>query len=132
MKGELTEAACYEVLRRVRWPNGTTCLYCGEGRVTIHSVSPRTPRRRYLCLGCRRTFTDLTGTPFARTNLLLGTWFRCLSLMRQGHSTSALAKELGVKWDTSALMQRRLRPTLARPGLLQQLREAGPGDVRDE
>ncbi len=127
MSSELNETYCYEALRRSRWPNGIICLYCGERRVTTHSISARTPRRRYLCISCRRTFTDLTGTPFGRTNLPLGTWFRCLQLMEAARSTSELAKELGVKWDTSALMQRRLRLALARPGFIQQLREATRG-----
>ena len=124
MRAEFSEAWCYEVLRTARWPNGIMCLRCGQARVTTHSKSAGTSWRRYLCLGCRRTFTDLTGTPFARTNLSLTTWFRCLRLMGQGHNTSGLAKELQVKWDTSVQLQRRLAAALARPGLVRQLREA--------
>ena len=124
MRAEFSEAWCYEVLRTARWPNGIMCLRCGQARVTTHSKSAGTSWRRYLCLGCRRTFTDLTGTPFARTNLPLTTWFRCLRLMGQGHNTSGLAKELQVKWDTSVQLQRRLAAALARPGLVRQLREA--------
>jgi transposase-like protein len=121
---ELNEEWCYEVLRRTRWLNGIVCPRCGKRRVTTHSRSTGTPWRRYLCLGCRRTFTDLTGTPLARTNLPLTTWFQCLRLMGEGRSTSGLAKELRVKWDTSVQLQRRLAAGLTRPGLLRQLREA--------
>ena len=124
MRAELSEEWCYEVLRKTRWVNGIVCPRCGKRRVTTHSRSTGTPWRRYICLGCRRTFTDLTGTPFARTNLPLTTWFRCLRLMGEGRSTSAVAKELRVKWDTSVQLQRRLAAGLARPGLVQQLREA--------
>ncbi len=123
MRAELSETWCYEVLRRVRWPNGIACPYCGS-RVTTHSKSTRTPRRRHLCLGCRRTFTDLTGTPFARTNLPIGKWFLCLRLLRHGHTTAELAKRLGVKWDTAAQLQRRLGVALARAGLVRLLRES--------
>ena len=123
MDAGLSEAWCYEMLRRVRWPSGMSCPFCGRSRVTTHSRPARTPRRRYLCLGCRQTFTDLTGTPLARTNLPLGTWFRCLRLVPQGRSTAELARDLGVKWDTAAHMVRRLVAALARPGLVRQLLE---------
>lgn len=123
MRAELSETWCYETLRGVRWPNEMTCPFCGRTRVTTHSKSLRTPRLRHLCLSCRRTFTDLTGTPLARTNLPLGIWFLCLRLMGKGLSTSELAKALGVKWDTTAHMERRLWAALTRPGLVRQLRE---------
>lgn len=118
------EAWCYDVLREVRWPNGITCPFCGWGRVTTHAKSVGTPRRRYFCLGCWRTFTDLTGTLFAHTNLPLGTWVRGLQLLGRGRTTSQLAKEVGVKWDTAAHMERRLGAALRHPGLVPQLREA--------
>ena len=108
VRPQLDEVWCYVVLRKMRWPNGIICPYCGRRKVTTHSKFATTSRRRYLCLGCRKTFTDLTGTPFARTNLSLGKWFLCLRLIEEGRSTSELAKELGVKWDTAAHIQRRL------------------------
>lgn len=123
MRAEYSEAQCYEMLRQVRWPNGITCPHCGRRHVTTHSRSARTPRRRYLCLACRRTFTDLTGTPFARTNLSLGTWLLCLQLIGRGRTTAELAKKLGVKWDTTAHMRARLRVAPDRAKLVQQLRE---------
>ncbi|MHC4090268.1 MAG: transposase [Planctomycetota bacterium] len=124
MRAQPSEAWCYAVLRRVRWPRGVSCPFCGRSRVTPHSKSASTPRRRYLCLGCRRTFTDLTDTPFARTHLTVGTWFLCLRLLGEGRNTAELAKALGVKWDTAAHLKRRLTPGLGRRGLVWQLREA--------
>lgn len=124
VRAEFRDAWCYEILRRVRWPNGMACPLCGSLKVTTHSKSSGSPRCKYLCRDCRRTFTDLTGTPFARTNLPLSTWFLCLRLMGQGRSTSELAKALGVKWDTAAHLERRLRVALTRPGFIRQLREA--------
>lgn len=124
MWGDFSETWCYEQLRRVRWSRGITCPFCGGIRVTTHSKRAGTPRRRYLCLGCRRTFTDLTGTPLARTNLPLAKWFLCLRLLRHGTTTTDLARALGVKWDTAVQLQRRLGVALARPGLVRQLREA--------
>ncbi len=100
------------------------CPFCGGVRVTTHSKPAGTPRRRYLCLGCRRTFADLTGTPLARTNLPLGKWFLCLRLLRPGRTTTDLARALEVKWDTAVQLQRRLGMVLTRPGVVRQLREA--------
>lgn len=118
-------ARCYEILRRTRWADGVACPLCHQRRVTMHTRPIGTPRQRYLCLTCRRTFTDFTGTPFARTNLPLETWFRCLRLMRGRPSTSELARALGVKWDTAASLQRRLTAALARPGWVRLLGDNG-------
>ncbi len=121
---EFSEAWSYETLRRVRWPNGVTCPYCGRKRVTTHSKSTRTPRRRYLCRDCHRTFSDLSRTPIARTNLPLWKWLLCLELLGEARTTSEIARELGVKWDSVARMERRVVAALGRPGLLRQLGEA--------
>lgn len=43
--------------------------------------------------------------------------------MGKGLATSELARALGVKWDTTAHMERRLGAAMARPGLVRQLRE---------
>ncbi len=120
----MDEEWCYKVLRCCRWPTGVTCAWCGGRKVTVHTRRGRTPRLRYLCLHCRRTFTDLSGTIFTRSNLPLSKWFDCLLLLRYGRSTTDLARFLGVKWDTAAHMGRRLGVALARPGLIWQLSEA--------
>jgi len=121
---EFSEVWCHETLRQARWPTGVTCPYCHRRRVTTHSKSPNTPRCRYLCLACRRTFSDTTGTLLARSNLPLSLWFACLRRSRYRQSTGELARTLGVKWDTAAQVQRRAALALARPGLFRQLREA--------
>lgn len=117
------ELWCYDTLRQLRWPSGIICPRC-SGKVTVHSKSARSPRRKYLCLRCRRTFTDLTGTPFARTNLPLCAWAIYLRWRQRGGSTADLARMLGVKWDTAELLQRRIAAALSRPGLSRQLCEA--------
>jgi transposase-like protein len=126
-----SEARCYEMLRRVRWPDGITCPFCNQRRVTTHSKTATAPRRRYLCLTCRRTFTDLTGTPMARTNLPLAMWFCCLRLMEKGQTTSKLAKQLGVKWDTASHIQRRLITAAGPSAFIRHLRDA-TGRIQNE
>lgn len=130
-KMRLAENHCYQTLRKLRWPQGIVCPHCRNSKVTIHSKPECTPRRRYLCLGCRKTFTDLTGTPFARTNLPLGLWFLSLELLGSGtpRKTSELARRLGVKWDTVFLMQRRLTASPGKADLLELLRQVIKGDA---
>ncbi len=120
----LTEEQCYAALRQLRWPAGIICPGCGGGRVTTHTNPAASPRRRYLCLACRRTFTDLTGTSFAHTKLPLRSWLLYLRLRASGCRTAELAKGLGVKWDTIAAMTRRLGGPPGRSVLAKQLYDA--------
>ena len=118
------ESWCYDLLRSLRWPDGLQCPFCRRHWVTSHTKSPATPRRRYLCFHCRRTFTDLTGTPLARTHLSLATWFRALDLIAEGCSTAELARSLDIKWDTAAHLKRRIERGLRPPGFMHQLQQA--------
>jgi hypothetical protein len=76
-------------------------------------------------------FTDLSGTPLARTRLPLSSWFLYLRLLEHGHTTSELARALGVKWDTVAAVQRRIGLALGRSGLVHQLRKVAQQEVAD-
>lgn len=120
----MEERGCHDLLRQLRWPDGVTCISCRKGRLTIHTRSERTPRLRYLCLDCGRTFNDLTGTIFARSNLPLSTWFEALSLLRLGLSTPELARALAVKWDTARRVSRCLLVATGAPGLTRDLERA--------
>lgn len=124
MKQALNESWCYETLRRARWPKGPACPRCGGNRITTHSKRSGAPRRKYLCRDCRRIFTDLTGTPLARTNLPLSKWFLCLQLMGEGRKTAYLAKALGVRWDTAARLERRLSLEPGGRAFLEKLHKA--------
>jgi len=122
---KLNEAWCHEVLRQLRWPEKITCPHCEQTRVTTHAKSNHSRyTNRYFCFSCRRTFTDLTGTPFARSHLPLGLWFLSLDLISEGTSTAELARRLGVKWDTTLYIQRRIYAYLQQGSLLQRLRRA--------
>ena len=117
----MEESRCYELLRRYRWPQGPSCQGCHSHRITGHSRSRRTPRRRYLCLDCRHTFSDFTGTIFARSNLPLSTWFRAMSLLSENMSTVEYARALSVKWETARRLHRILQQETRRPGLVRDL-----------
>lgn len=118
----MDEERCYELLRRCRWPSGVTCVNCGRSNVTVHARSPRTPRLKYLCLDCQHTFTDLSGTCFARSKLPLHVWFRGIELLPEGQAPTDYARALGVKWESGQRMARLLDKASATAGLVRDLR----------
>ena len=66
-------------LRAARFPHGVRCPRCGHTRT--HRWGSFSGRQRYLCTGCRRTFSDLTGTPaaYSKKLLLWEDYGRCLA-----------------------------------------------------
>lgn len=74
----LTREAVLAGLRDARFSGGLRCPHCGHSR--IHRWGCFSGRQRYKCLGCRRTFSDLTGTPAAYLKKveLLPAYSRCL------------------------------------------------------
>jgi len=107
MRSELPEEWCWKILRDLRWPAKIHCPYC-------QAKAGRHWRRGhvwyYWCSRCNRSFSDLTGTPFAGTRLPLSLWFQAISsMMIKGHPTAkGLIATLGVDRKTG----RRIRDTL--------------------
>jgi transposase-like protein len=68
-----------EALRAARFPHGIRCPRCGHTRT--QRWGSFSGRQRYLCTGCRRTFSDLTGTPaaYSKKLLLWDDYGRCLA-----------------------------------------------------
>ncbi len=112
----LSEAECYELLRRVRWPQGVSCPHCARARaVRPHGRVTGRPERRYRCLNCRRTFTDRTGTVFAHRNLPLAEMFQALKLIAETDAPlerRELAEILRVDRKTAADLHNKLRAAL--------------------
>lgn len=126
-----SEAECYQRLRRARWPQGVVCPHCGGQRVHIHGRVGKTPERRYRCLECQKTFSDRTGTIFARSKLPLGTWLQALALLagdRGGGGgvlgpapTREVARALGVKPETAARVQTLIQQSAVQDAVVQAL-----------
>src|SRR5437867_1208502 len=87
------EAAAYELLESIRWPNGPVCPHCGsqdahyiapkEGasrsrKSTTANADPEKKsvsfRRIYRCHGCKKQYTVLVGTIFGDSHIPLGKW----------------------------------------------------------
>lgn len=106
-----TEEQCAAALKAWRWPDGFVCPHCG-GR--DHAVVGM--RRLYLCHGCYKQTSLKAGTVFANTLLPLTKWFQGMYLLTQSKnsiSTLELARQLGVRPDTAALMRHKLMSVMA-------------------
>ena len=106
-----TEAQCRAVVAAWRWPDGFVCPKCGE---RDHAIVGR--RQLYLCHGCRGQASLISGTLFSRTLLPLTKWFQGVYLLTQSKnsiSTLEMARQLGVRPDTAALMRHKRMSVMA-------------------
>jgi transposase-like protein len=109
------------LIRQWRFPSGSrrACPRCGSLRTIRWGRFGA--RRRYRCHTCSRTFSDLTGTPFAHTKRI-EQWIPFTRCMFDGRSVRASARLLGLHKDTALRWRHRLaaaydtRPSSPRPG----------------
>jgi len=107
-----------DVLRQIRdarFSGPIHCVRCGSPRV--QRWGSFSDRQRYRCRSCRRTFSDLTGTPAAYAKKLR-LWPSFAGCFERGLSVRASAAHVGIHPSTAF----RWRHALAR-GLLQADRE---------
>lgn len=101
-----TEGACYDALFELRWPNGFRCPDCGH-----HSHCRLKSRKLIQCNRCHHQTSLTARTLFDRTKLPLSTWFLTIFLLTQsknGLSAMALARHLGVSYNTAWLVKHKL------------------------
>jgi transposase-like protein len=101
-----TEAKCEAAVRAWRWPAGFVCPQCGGREHTIVGA-----RELYNCHGCRKQTSLKANTIFSRTLLPLTKWFQGMYLLTQSKNSISgleLARQLGVRPDTAALMRHKL------------------------
>ena len=92
-------------LRSGRFSAGVRCPRCSCGRV--QGWGSFSGRQRYRCKGCRRTFSDLTGTPAAYIKKL-ELWPAFGRGMEEGESLRAAADRLGIHPSTAFRWRHRL------------------------
>lgn len=108
-------------IQAFRWKDGLKCPRCGLRHCSIHAHG-KNGRRKLRCSDCGRTFTDLTGTPLARTHLSLTLWAAAARMMLRGHPTcSELSIKLKVKIATAWRVRKILTLALNDKGLCQAL-----------
>jgi transposase-like protein len=66
-------------------------------------------RQKYRCLGCLRSFDDLTGTVLAGHPQPLRVWILCLYFMGLNLSNAQIAQELGLNPNDVQRMTEQLR-----------------------
>ena len=104
-----TEAACIEAIAQRRWPEGSVCGRCGEGR------RYQLKTRIFQCSSCGRQHSVTAGTVFHRTRTSLRKWFLAAWWMardKRGVSALFLSRELGLRYETAWLMAHKLRHAL--------------------
>jgi transposase-like protein len=107
-----TDEQCRALLRRLRWPNGVTCLRCQSKR----TFEVRT-ERKFQCVDCGYQFSVLTQTIFHDTHLPLETWFMAVLLIveaRKGMSANQIKRTLGIgSYKTAWYLCHRIRRAMS-------------------
>jgi hypothetical protein len=101
-----TEEACREALFQLRWPDGFRCPDCDH-----HSHCELRSRSLMQCHRCHHQTSLTAGTLFAHTQLPLTSWFLAMFLLTQsktGLAALALARHLGVSYNTAWLVKHKL------------------------
>jgi transposase-like protein len=114
------EAAAFEKLEAIVWPEGPTCPHCGAiDRIT--SVTGKTARMGLKrCGHCKLQFTVKVGTVFESSHVKLHLWFQAaylLSSSKKGISAHQLHRILGVTYKTAWFMAHRLREAMTTFGI---------------
>ncbi len=111
---EACEAWLVRAIRKARFPAGAPrrCPRCGSSETIRWGRFKH--RQRYKCRSCARTFSDLTGTPFAHSKRL-GLWLRFGECMALGSSVRKSARRVGIDKDTAFHWRHRLAAAFDRP-----------------
>jgi len=121
------EGAAWELVEKMRWPDGPICPHCGD-RNRAYFIKPRKPRttstgavsyrRLWKCKACRKPFSVLVGTIFERSQIPLSKWLLALYMMsanKNGVAANELRRTLGVTQPTAWFMLHRIREAMAAP-----------------
>lgn len=124
------EAAAYELLESVIWPNGPICPRCQEQA----RITPVKGGRigLYRCGPCKRQFTVKVGTVFESSHVPLNQWLQAVYLMvssKKGISSHQLMRILGCQYKTAWFMTHRIREAMRAPAWPLATKLGGEGAV---
>jgi transposase-like protein len=106
----IDDAKCFETVRSLRWPEGTTCPACQGSHVVLRGKDEKQPaRQRYQCKTCNKQFDDLTDTIFEGRHQPLRIWLLCLYFMGLNLSNEQIAQELDLDKNDVQAMTTQLR-----------------------
>jgi hypothetical protein len=107
-----TEEACWEHLRRMRWPEGFLCPRCGHDQAWFIRT-----RKVMDCQKCRAKVTVTAGTIFHKTRTPLRRWYWLIYRMatdKVGTSVAEMQRLLEIKdYKTCWLMAHKVRKAMA-------------------
>ena len=93
-------------MKNRRCPNPVCPVHrrVGAGNVVDHGFyrTRSGKRRRYRCVGCGKTFSSTTGTPYYRLQHRRATFDTVVALRVEGVSLSAISRVEGLAWNTVA------------------------------
>ena len=112
------EAAAFERVEKVIWPQGPVCHHCGcMGRISAIPPNPE-KRVRYglkRCGDCKRQFTVRMGTIFEESKLPLHIWLQAMHLMcssKKGVSAHQLHRTLEITYKSAWFLAHRIREAM--------------------
>lgn len=126
------ESAAWELLERLRWPEGkVVCPHCGSIDAAHYFISSRsgerktrtgatTYRRLWRCRDCRKQFSVLVGTIFESSKIPVSKWLLAMWLFnagKNGVSALELQRQLGIAYQSAWFMAHRLREAMTRKPL---------------
>lgn len=103
-----------EIFKKIRWPNGVVCPYCGEVHIWHYKNGT------YKCSKCNRRFTDTSNTIFHSTKVKLEYWLVAIYLLTigKGISSQELSRFLQVTQKTAWYMLHKLRYAFKQDGTI--------------
>jgi len=107
-----TEEKCREKLFNLRWPDGHICDKCG-----CKESKKISTRNEYICGGCGKQFSLISGTVFEGTKLSIQKWFCAIFLMskdKRGISALELSRELNINYKSARLMSINLKNAMTK------------------
>lgn len=131
------EAAAWELMESLRWPNGPECPHCGavdqatflqprNGQRTTSAGNPSF-RRTWKCRGCHKKFSVLVGSIFENSRVPLTKWLYAIYMMcanKNGVAAFELHRTLRVTNKTAWFMMHRIREATKAGPLADMLRGA--------
>src|SRR5579863_5939332 len=127
-----SEAAAYEFVERLLWPEGPICPHCG-GVDRISKMEGKSTRiGAYKCYQCRKPFTVKVGTIFESSHVPMRHWLQAMFLLassKKGISANQLARILGCTLKTGWFIGHRLREAMDSVGITPAPMGSGGGIV---
>lgn len=135
------EVEAYQLVERVRWPNGPVCPHCGtvdhayllQPKAGVRTTRKGTVsyRRLWKCGACRQQFSVLVGTIFEDSKIPLHKWLLAIHLIcagKNGVSSCELGRQLGITQKSAWFMAHRIRLAMTREPLAEKLLEIVEAD----